>query len=41
MIFTDRDNAKKALIIAPTAILPQPLRVAVRKKLLLEIAAGE
>ncbi|MFZ0469665.1 MAG: hypothetical protein WAL92_12165, partial [Thiogranum sp.] len=25
------DNARKALIIAPTALLPRPLRVAVRK----------
>ncbi len=40
MLFTDRDNAKKALIIAPTAILPRPLRVSVRKKLLGNLEVG-
>jgi hypothetical protein len=34
VIFTDRDNARKALIIGPTAILPRPLRVSARRKLL-------
>ncbi|GMQ83581.1 MAG: hypothetical protein BMS9Abin06_0316 [Gammaproteobacteria bacterium] len=40
MIFPDRDNAKKALIIAPTAILPRPLRVSVRRKLLGNLEVG-
>ena len=40
MLFTDRDNAKKALIIAPTAILPRPLRISVRKKLLGNLEVG-
>jgi len=40
VIFPDRDNAKKALIIAPTAILPRPLRVSVRKKLLGNLEVG-
>jgi len=40
VIFTDRDNAKKALIIAPTAILPRSLRVPVRKKLLGNLEVG-
>jgi hypothetical protein len=40
VLFTDRDNAKKALIIAPTAILPRPLRVSVRKKLLGNLEVG-
>ena len=34
VLFTDKDNARKALIIGPTAVLPRPLRVAVRRKLL-------
>ncbi|GMQ83634.1 MAG: hypothetical protein BMS9Abin06_0369 [Gammaproteobacteria bacterium] len=40
VLFTDRDNAKKALIIAPTAILPRPLRVSVRRKLLGNLEVG-
>ena len=40
MLFTDRDNAKKALIIAPTAILPRPLRISVRRKLLGNLEVG-
>ncbi len=40
MLFTDRDNAKKALIIAPTAILPRSLRISARKKLLGNLEVG-
>jgi len=40
VLFTDRDNAKKALIIGPTTILPRPLRVSVRKKLLGNLEVG-
>ena len=37
------DNARKALIIGPTAVLPRPLRVALRKRQLgkLEVAIAQ
>jgi len=28
------DNAKKAIIIGPTALMPKPLRVPIRKRLI-------